>query len=65
MKVTVNRIKPIRKRMCLYCGKERTLYNFSVSQIFDNRIGANMCKKCLLEMVYRLNEVVANEITRG
>lgn len=63
MRVEVKRVVPIRKHKCLYCGEERTLVELNIKQIYDDGVNVKFCKKCLMELSYRLNEIIA-EATR-
>lgn len=65
MKLEIKRKVPIRKRLCLYCGEERIGYEVTFHQINNNSQTLGMCKQCIMEMSYRMNEIIANEVTKN
>ena len=62
VRVEIKRVVPLRKHKCLYCGEERTLYDLNIKQIYDSGENLKLCKKCLMELSYRLNEIIAETV---
>lgn len=64
MKIEIKRNRPLHKEQCLFCGNNRIMFDIATYTVYGDAKYLQMCKKCVMEMSYRLNEIIANELIK-